>query len=106
MTTTTKRKVPAKRASRDAAVDRLESSLDAAQAATKSLREDLGSGGHDLIKTVETTIASARKDAARLGKAVRSDVADLQKAIVDPPARKHTSARKRPAARKAKAKSP
>jgi hypothetical protein len=104
MTTATK-KAPAKAtpSSDNATIERLERSLDAAQDAVIALRKDIGAGGQDLRKTVEKTIASARKDTAKLSKALRSDVADLQKAIADPPPRKQpqrkTAARKKTASK-------
>lgn len=102
--TTKKPPAKARQSARNGAMERLERSLDAAQDAVIALRKDIGEGGQDLRKTVEQTIASARKDTAKLSTAVRSDVGDLQKAIVDPPARKQ-GARKRTRTRKATAKS-
>ena len=56
-----------------------------------------------MAKTVETSVKAARKDTSKLSKAVRGDVADLQKAIVSPPSRKHVAAGKA-SAKKASAK--
>ena len=61
-----------------AAVDRLESSMEAAQKALASLRDDVSEGGKDLAKNAEKSLEQARKDSAKLIKAVRSDLSDLQ----------------------------
>lgn len=66
---------------REAALDRLNESLDAAQKAIKAVRRDVTTGGRDLVKDVEGMIAQARKDTSKLERAVRSDLADLQRAV-------------------------
>ena len=91
MATTQGRRVPAKarvgfdgkRA--EAALERLNASLDAAQVAAKSLRKDVRRGRRDLAKDVEHMIVATRRDTAKLATAVRADVAELQKAVVSPP---------------------
>jgi hypothetical protein len=101
MATATKR-APARADGQSAALERLESSLEAAQKALVSLRDDVRSGGRDLLKTAEKSIAAARKDSEKLAKAVRADVGDLQKAVTSPPAKKPPAAKRRkPAATKA-----
>jgi hypothetical protein len=72
----------------EAALERLTASLDAAQEAAKALRTDVGRGTRDMARNVEKMLAATRKDAGRLAKAVRADLADLQKAMISPPARK------------------
>ena len=69
----------------EATLERLNSSLDAAQDAAKLLRKDVRRGTRDIAKNLETMIASTRKDAAKLAKAVRKDLVELEKAVSSPP---------------------
>ena len=87
---------------REAALERLERSLDAADEAIRALRRDMTAGGDDLMQTVEKAVKDARKDTVKLGKAVRADVAKLQRAITDPPAKKKQAAARRTAASRRK----
>jgi hypothetical protein len=85
-------------------LDRVGATLDAAQEALKALRTDLGAGGRDLVKDVETLLKSARRDTARLGRSVRADLDQLREAVATggkpaaPKRRPTAPARKRPAA--------
>jgi hypothetical protein len=104
------------KAKQNKAFDRLNESLEAAEKAAMALRDDIGAGGRDLLKDLDRMITAARRDAAKLTKSVRGDIAELQKAIAkqpngNKPASKATpktapkkAARKSPAKAKAKAK--
>lgn len=85
----------------EAGLERLEASLDAAQDAAKALRRDVSRGSRDIAKNVEAMLAGTRKDAAKLAKAVRRDLTDLQKAMTSPPAAAPKPARRAPAKRPA-----
>jgi hypothetical protein len=80
------------------ALNRLEKSIDAAQAALKDLRTELGRGGRDLVKDLERTLTDARKNLRSLSGTVAKDLDKLQKAATTrrpAPARgRRTSARK------------
>jgi hypothetical protein len=71
------------------ALNRLEKSIDAAQAALKDLRTELGRGRRDLVKDLDKTLTDARKNLRSLSRTVVKDVDKLQKAA---------TTRKRPAA--------
>ena len=75
----------------EAALERLNSSLDAAQDAAKLLRKDMRRGTRDIAKNVDTMIAATRKDAAKLAKAVKKDLSRLEKAVSSPPAHHRAS---------------
>ena len=96
MATTERKKAPRKKTADDgraeAALERLNASLDAAQEAAKALRADVGRGRRDMTRNLEKMIAATRKDAVKLAKAVRADVAQLQKAVASPPARPRAQA--------------
>jgi hypothetical protein len=85
----------------EAGLERLEASLDAAQDAAKALRRDVSRGSRDIAKNVETMLAATRKDTTKLAKAVRRDLADLQKAMTSPPAVAPKRAQRAPAKRAA-----
>jgi hypothetical protein len=76
----------------EAALERLNASLDAAQDAAKALRTDMGRGTRDLARNLERLIKANRRDAAKLAKAVRRDLAELQKAVTSSPARPRAKA--------------
>jgi hypothetical protein len=64
---------------------RLGETLDRAQAALEALRKDLGAGGRDLVNDVETLIESARRDTAKLARAIQADLGKLGKAVTGGP---------------------
>jgi hypothetical protein len=85
-------------ARRPRALSRLEKSIDAAQAALKDLRTELGRGRRDLVKDLDKTLTDARKNLRSLSSTVAKDIEKLQKAATT---RKPTPARRRrPSARK------
>jgi hypothetical protein len=65
----------------DAALKRLNSSLDAAQDALTELRKNLGRGGRGVVNDVHKRVTDLRKDARKLNKSVRSELDQLQKSI-------------------------
>ena len=67
-------------ARRPRALNRLEKSIDAAQAALKDLQTELGRGGRDLVKDLDKTLTDARKNMRSLSKTVAKDLEKLQKA--------------------------
>jgi len=67
-------------ARRPRALNRLEKSIDAAQAALKDLRTELGRGRRDLVKDLDKTLTDARKNARSLSRTVTKDLGKLQKA--------------------------
>jgi hypothetical protein len=77
-------------ARRPRALNRLEKSIDAAQAALKDLRTELGRGRHDLVKDLDMTLTDARKNLRSLTKTVTKDLGKLQKAATP---RRPTAAR-------------
>jgi hypothetical protein len=77
-------------ARRPRALNRLEKSIDAAQAALKDLRTELGRGGRDLVKDLDRTLTDARKNVRSLSKTVTKDLGKLQKAATT---RRPTAAR-------------
>jgi hypothetical protein len=88
------------------ALDGLEVSLDDAQKALAELRRDLSTGGRRLVKDVETAIKSARRDLARMRKAIQSDLDDLGGALTPQrtnrkPAKSGAKAAAKPAAKPA-----
>ena len=66
-------------------------------AAVTELRTDLRTGGRDLFGDVETLVRNARRDTAKLGKALRADLGHLAKATTSLPAPPATPARQRSA---------
>jgi predicted nucleic acid-binding Zn-ribbon protein len=84
-------------ATRPRALSRLEKSIDAAEAALRDLRTELGRGGRDLVKDLDKTLRDSRKNLRSLSRTVASDVAKLQKAATSRPT---TSRRRRTTARK------
>ena len=62
------------------ALGRLEKSIDAAEAALKDLRTELGQGGRDLVKDLDKTLKDSRKNLRSLSRTVVKDLGRLQKA--------------------------
>jgi len=58
----------------DASIDRIEKSIDAAEAAAKDLRAGAAKGSHDLVRDLERTLHNAKANARRIGKAVSKDL--------------------------------
>jgi hypothetical protein len=87
-------------------LDRVGDTLDGAVEALKALRKDLGAGGRDLLKDVETLLKNARRDTTKLSRSVRTDLDQLRKAVAGggkaaaPEAKPAAPARKRATARK------
>lgn len=84
MPTPTKAKSSSKEDGRhaaEAAAERLDQSLDAAQKALKAIGGDVSRGTRDMAKNVERMLSATRKDARKLARAVRADVTKFQKEI-------------------------
>jgi predicted nucleic acid-binding Zn-ribbon protein len=101
--TTTRKGTAAKssraRASGEKALQRLQDSVDAAEAALKDLRKEMGRGSRELLTDVETTLRDARKNLRRVSRSVVKDLEGVQKAA----AGKRTTQRRasaRPATRR------
>jgi ABC-type transporter Mla subunit MlaD len=105
MPTATKKPAPKKpaankpRASHPSAdaTDRLSESLEAAQKALSALGSDVSQGTRDLKANLERLIQDARRDAAKLAEAVRSDLDEFRKSVSKgaerkPPAPRRTRA--------------
>jgi hypothetical protein len=89
-----------------AAIKRLNKSLDAAQDALASLgknvSKDLGAGGRDLYKNLQRFVKDARRDSGKLSKALERDIERLQKSLARSTQTKtpsRTSTRRKPARR-------
>lgn len=78
---------------------RLAHTLDDVQSALGRLGTDLGVGGRDLLKDVETLVTSARRDTAKLGRTVRTDFEQLTRAITRTPPPPPPARPRRPATR-------
>jgi hypothetical protein len=61
-----------------AALERLNDSLAAAQEAAKALQRDMSRGRRDVAKNMERMLTANRRDADKLAKAVRADLADFE----------------------------
>jgi hypothetical protein len=68
------------RASGEKALKRLEDSVDAAEAALKDLRKEMGRGSRELLTDVERTLRDARKNLRRVSRSVVKDLEGVQKA--------------------------
>jgi chromosome segregation ATPase len=68
------------RASGEKALQRLQDSVDAAEAALKDLRKEMGRGSRELLTDVETTLRDARKNLRRVSRSVVKDLEGVQKA--------------------------
>jgi hypothetical protein len=58
----------------DASVDRIEKSIDAAEAAAKDLRAGAAKGSRDLVRDLERALRNAKANARRAGRAVSKDI--------------------------------
>jgi len=76
-------------------IKRFEKSLDEAQAAIRALGKDVGKGGRDLYRDIETLLKSAKRDAGKANRAALKDLGKLGAAVTPATAR-----RARPTARK------
>ena len=85
-------------ARRDKALERVNASIDAAQAALKDLRSEMGRGSHELLKDVETTLRDARKHLRNVSRHVSKDLEEVQQAVTG---KRQPAKRKRPARKSA-----
>ena len=83
----------------DKALERVNDSIDAAQAALKDLRSEMSRGSRELLKDVETTLRDARKHLRNVSRHVSRDLEEVQHAVVGKrqPAKRKSAARKSPA---------
>ena len=65
----------------DESLERLRTSLEAADAAVKDLRSGAGKGSRDLIRDLEQALEHARSNASRVSNAVAKDLEGLQAAL-------------------------
>jgi ABC-type transporter Mla subunit MlaD len=79
----------------DKALERVNASLDAAQAALGDLRSEMSRGSRELLKDVETTLRDARKNLRRVSRHVSKDLEEVQHAV----AGKRQPAKRKPATR-------
>jgi hypothetical protein len=82
-------------------LDRLNESLDAAQSALSDLQGDLGMGARAVVKNVRRLIRDARKDTAKLNRALVKDIGQLGQALT-PGGNGSRTRKKAPAKRAAK----
>jgi hypothetical protein len=84
------------------AIGRIEKSIDGAELALKDLRKELGRGGRDLVKDLETTLKDSRKNLRSLSRTVARDVGKVQRAATrgTPPTRARRSTSGKGAARR------
>jgi hypothetical protein len=82
-----------------ASLDRLNESLDAAQKALGEIQGDLGRGGRDIVKNVSRLLKDARRDTAKLNRALVKDIGQLGRALT--PGTNSGTARKSPTKRTA-----
>jgi hypothetical protein len=75
----------------DKALERLNDSIDAAQAALKDLRSEMSRGSRELLKDVDTTLKDARKNLRGVSRRVVKDLEEVQQAV----AGKRTSPQRR-----------
>jgi hypothetical protein len=78
------------------ALERLNDSVDAAQAALKDLRSEMSRGSREVLKDVETTLRDARKNLRSVSRRVSKDLEEVQHAVTG----KRTAAKRTPAQRK------
>jgi ABC-type transporter Mla subunit MlaD len=83
-TRSTGRKQPA--AGGQAAYERLNASVEAAQAALKELRGELGRGSRELLQDVDVTLRDARKNLRRVSRQLVKELEQLQQAAAGKPA--------------------
>jgi hypothetical protein len=65
----------------EAALKRLDASLDAAQTAVKDLRSEMSRTGKDLFADVQKLIADARRDTRRMSRSALKDLDELQETV-------------------------
>lgn len=82
-------------------LERVQDSIEAAQAALKDLRSEMNRGSRVLLKDVETTLRDARKQLRSVNRAVVKDLQEVQRAMRG---QKTTAARKTGASRRTTAK--
>ena len=96
------------RSAGDKALERLNDSIDAAQAALKDVRKEMSRGSRELLKDVESTLRDARKNLRSVSRHVSKDLEEVQQTVrgkrkpaqgrtragARSPARKRTSAKK------------
>ena len=75
----TRRQQPAA-AGGEAALERLNASVEAAQAALKELRGELGRGSRELLHDVDVTLRDARKNLRRVSRQLVKDLEQVQQA--------------------------
>lgn len=90
------------RSAGDKALETLNDSIDAAQAALKDLRSEMSRGSRELLKDVESTLRDARKNLRSVSRHVSQDLDEVQQAVRGKrkPAQRKTSAGTRSTARK------
>jgi len=64
----------------NAALERLTGSIDAAQEALDDLRRELGKGGRDVLKDLDTLLRNARKNLRSTQRTLMKDLDEMQKA--------------------------
>src|SRR3954465_14381112 len=72
-------------------------SLDEMRSAMTGLGKDLGTGARDRFGDVETLVRSARRDLAKLAKALRADIESMTTSTTSPPAPPAATPRRRSA---------
>lgn len=86
------------------ALDRLNDSIDAAQAALKDLRSEMSRGSRVLLKDVDKTLRDARRNVRRVSRTVVKDLEQVEQAARGRRPRARRTTTTRPAARKTTAK--
>jgi ABC-type transporter Mla subunit MlaD len=79
----------------DKALERLNDSIDAAQAALKDVRSEMSRGSRELLKDLDTTLKDARKNLRRVSRRVVKDLEEVQQAA----AGRRTNAQRKTTAR-------
>jgi predicted nucleic acid-binding Zn-ribbon protein len=64
----------------EAALERLNASVEAAQTALKELRGELGRGSRELLQDVDVTLRDARKNLRRVSRQLVKDLEQVQRA--------------------------
>jgi hypothetical protein len=73
---------PAKTAAgRAKSLERLQASIDAAEAALKDVRSEMSRGSRELLKDVEKTLRDARKNLRRVSRRVSKDLEEVGQAV-------------------------
>lgn len=99
---TTKRGAARKtRSAGEKSLERVQDSIEAAQAALKDLRSEMNRSSHVLLTDVETTLRDARKQLRSVNRAVVKDLHEVQQAMRG---QKAKTARKTAATRRSSAK--